>query len=207
MQAYSLDLRQRVVRAYEQGHGSIAEIAEQFSVSTGFVKKMLRQWRASGDLAPLPHGGGKPRSLPDALRQKLRRKVQKQDDISLAELQDFLHEEEQTSVHLSTVSRTLKERPPREPHRGGGRRARGASDLAGAVLAGLLADRADVVKDQNGNARGEGQDARGVGAGVDGGARTRYWIRLPRPVHALRLSGHIQSQLAKVDGTARQNTE
>ena len=109
MQAYSLDLRQRVVRAYEQGHGSIAEIAEQFSVSTGFVKKMLRQWRSTGDLSPLPHGGGKPRSLPDALRQKLRRKVRQQDDISLAELQGFLHEEEQTSVHLSTVSRALKE--------------------------------------------------------------------------------------------------
>lgn len=109
MQAYSLDLRQRVVRAYEQGHGSIAEIAEQFSVSPSFVKKMLRQWRATGDLSPLPHGGGKPRSLPDALRQKLRRKVQRQGDISLAELQDFLQEEERTSVHLSTVSRTLKE--------------------------------------------------------------------------------------------------
>ena len=109
MQAYSLDLRQRVVRAYEQGHGSIAEVAEQFSVSTGFVKKMLRQWRSTGDLSPLPHGGGKPSSLPDALRQKLRRKVQKQDDISLAELQGFLQEEEQTSVHLSTVSRALKE--------------------------------------------------------------------------------------------------
>jgi transposase len=109
MQAYSLDLRRRVVRAYEQGHGSIAEIAERFSVSTGFVKKMLRQWRSTGDLSPLPHGGGKPRSLPHALRQKLRRKVQKQEDISLAELQGFLQEEEQTSVHLSTVSRTLKE--------------------------------------------------------------------------------------------------
>src|SRR5215207_3262219 len=109
MQAYSLDLRRRVVRAYEQGRGPISEIAEQFSVSTGFVKKMLWQWRESGDLSPLPHGGGKPRSLPDALRQKLRRKVQKQDDISLAELQDFLREEEQTSVHLSTVSRALKE--------------------------------------------------------------------------------------------------
>jgi len=109
MQAYSIDLRQRVVLAYEQGHGSIAEIAEQISVSTGFVKKMLRQWRSTGDLSPLPHGGGKPRSLPDALRQKLRRKVRRQDDISLAELQGFLREEEQTSVHLSTVSRALKE--------------------------------------------------------------------------------------------------
>ena len=108
MQAYSLDLRQRVVRAYEQGRRTVAEIAEQFSVSPGFIKKMLRQWRSTGDLAPLPHGGGKPRSLPDALRQKLRRKVRRQDDISLAELQGFLHEEERTSVHLSTVSRALK---------------------------------------------------------------------------------------------------
>jgi len=58
MQAYSLDLRQRVVNAYEQDQGSIAEIAEMFNVGENFVKKMLRQWRATGDLSPLPHGGG-----------------------------------------------------------------------------------------------------------------------------------------------------
>jgi transposase len=109
MQTYSLDLRRRVVQAYEQGHGSLAEIAEQFSVSPGFVKKMLRQWRATGDLAPLPHGGGTPGSIPDRLREKLRRKVLKQGDISLAELHSFLEEDEQTSVHFSTISRTLKE--------------------------------------------------------------------------------------------------
>ena len=40
------------------------------------------------------------------------------------------------------------------------------------------------------------QNARGVGAGFSGGARTRHQLRLPRLVHALRLSGHIQSQLA-----------
>ena len=74
------------------GHGSIAEIAEQFSVSTGCVKKVLRQWRSTGDLSPLPHGGGKPGSLPDAPQQKLRRKVRRQRDISLAELQGFLRE-------------------------------------------------------------------------------------------------------------------
>ena len=39
----------------------------------------------------------------------MRRKVRQQDDLSLAELQDFLQEKAQTSVHLSTVSRALKE--------------------------------------------------------------------------------------------------
>ena len=107
MQAYSLDLRQRVVRAYEDGGDSIAEVAEQFGVSLGFVKKMLRQWRATGDLTPKPHGGGKPTSLSAALRQKLRGKVRTQSDITLVELQDFLVAEEHKSVHVATISRAL----------------------------------------------------------------------------------------------------
>jgi len=107
MKAYSLDLRQRVVEAYEQGKGSIAEVAEQFSVSTYFVKKMLRQWRQTNDLAPLPHGGGKPASLAARHRQLLKRKVKAQGDISLAELQQTLVDEESLSVHLSTISRAL----------------------------------------------------------------------------------------------------
>ncbi len=109
MQAYSLDLRQRVVRAYEEGGDSIAEVAEQFGVSLGFVKKMLRQWRATGDLTPRPHGGGKPASLSEKLRQKLRGKVRAESDITLVELQDFLVAEERTSVHVATISRALKE--------------------------------------------------------------------------------------------------
>jgi transposase len=108
MQAYSLDLRQRVVQAYERGQHTVSEIAEQFSVSPGFIKKMLRQWRSTGDLSPLPHGGGKPRSLSERQRQLLRRKVRQHDDISLAELQEFLRKEEQVEVHVSTICRALR---------------------------------------------------------------------------------------------------
>jgi transposase len=42
MQAYSLDLRKRVVSLVEQAARSIAEVANQFKVSAFFVKKMLR---------------------------------------------------------------------------------------------------------------------------------------------------------------------
>ncbi len=109
MQAYSLDLRRRVVQAYEQGRRTASEIAEQFSVSPGFVKKMLRQWRSTSDLSPLPHGGGKPRSLSAQQRERLRRKVRERDDISLSELQDYLRDEEQVEVHVSTICRALQE--------------------------------------------------------------------------------------------------
>ena len=108
MQAYSLDLRQRVVRAYEQGQRTLAEIAERFSVSPAFVKKVLRQWRSTGGLSPLPHGGGKPASLTPRRRDRLRRKVLKQDDISLSELQDYLREHEQVEAHVSTICRALQ---------------------------------------------------------------------------------------------------
>ena len=107
MRAYSLDLRQRVVRAYEQGEGSISEIAARFGVSPPFVKKLLRRWRSTGDLAPLAHGGGKPKSLSQRQHQLLKRKVPQQSDISLAELQSFLDEEESVQVHVSTISRAL----------------------------------------------------------------------------------------------------
>lgn len=107
MQAYSLDLRQRVVRAYEHGEGSISEIAARFGVSTAFVKKLLRRWRLTGDLAPLAHGGGKPKRLTARQHQLLKRKVREQSDISLAELQSLLDEQEAVQVHVSTISRAL----------------------------------------------------------------------------------------------------
>jgi hypothetical protein len=39
MRAYSLDLRQKVVAAYNRGHNTIEEIAAIFSVGPTFVKK------------------------------------------------------------------------------------------------------------------------------------------------------------------------
>ena len=107
MRPYSLDLRQRIVSAYEQGQGSIAEVAESFSVSTAFVKKLLRRWRQTGDLSAKPHAGGKPASFSPRQLQLLKRKVREQSDISLAELQQVLVEDESLSVHLSTISRAL----------------------------------------------------------------------------------------------------
>jgi transposase len=105
--AYSLDLRQRIVNAYEQGLGTIAEAADQFSVSTYFVRKMLCQWRETSNLAPLPHGGGKPASLAALQPQLLSRKVRQQSDTSLVVLQQLLSEQESVTVHLSTISRAL----------------------------------------------------------------------------------------------------
>lgn len=107
MQAYSLDLRQRVVNAYEQGSGSIADIAHMFSVGQSFVKKMIRRWRSTGDLSPLPHGGGRAPGLTPGQLRLLQSKVRRQPDISLAELQAHVAEQAQVVTSQATISRAL----------------------------------------------------------------------------------------------------
>ncbi len=107
MQAYSLDLRQRVVNAYEQGQGSIAEIAALFNVGQSFVKKMIRQWRSMGDLSPLPHGGGRAPSLEIKQLRLLQSKVRKPPDVSLAELLAHVQAQAQLTVSHATISRAL----------------------------------------------------------------------------------------------------
>jgi|SRR5215210_1032555 len=109
MQPYSLDLRERVVKAYEQGNGSIAEVAAMFNVGQTFVKKMLRLKRETGDLSPSPHGGGNRPKLSAKHLALLRANVQKQSDISLTELQALLDKETKISVHPSTISRALSQ--------------------------------------------------------------------------------------------------
>ena len=63
MQAYSLDLRERVVSAYEKGGGTLAEIAAQFSVGQTFVKKMLRQKRETGSCGAVAPAGGSEKEI------------------------------------------------------------------------------------------------------------------------------------------------
>ena len=54
MKAYSLDLRQKILRASDQGLGSQCAIAAFFGVSLSFVEKLLRRRRTTGDVAPRP---------------------------------------------------------------------------------------------------------------------------------------------------------
>ncbi len=92
MQAYSLDLRERVVAAYEKGKTTISAVAEQFSVGETFVKKMLRQKRESGSLKRLPSRAGAKKVLEPKHRQWLAGHIKKQPDATLAELQTGLLE-------------------------------------------------------------------------------------------------------------------
>lgn len=59
MEAYSEDLRRRIVNAVEGGM-SQPDAARVFSVGERTVKRYLHQWRTTGTLAPKPHPGKAP---------------------------------------------------------------------------------------------------------------------------------------------------
>lgn len=54
--------REKVIRAYKRGLGTISEIAEMFSISSGTVSNYLRLYRETGDLTQKQRSG-KPRVL------------------------------------------------------------------------------------------------------------------------------------------------
>jgi transposase len=85
MEAYSQDLRERIIGALEAGDEPQVAIAETFGVSLSFVEKLWRRWHEDNSCAALPHGGGRPRALADA-EARLRQEVARQADATLAEL-------------------------------------------------------------------------------------------------------------------------
>jgi transposase len=56
MKPYSMDLRERIVSAVQEG-GSIRKVAGRFSVGKNFVQKMVMQMRTKGHLLPGKQGG------------------------------------------------------------------------------------------------------------------------------------------------------
>ncbi len=107
MKAYPLDLRCRVVNAYVGTEATIAEVAEQFSVGTAFVKKMLRWHRHGASLAPR-HGGGTAPALGQAEQQWLRAAIAARPSATLEELKDLLAAERAVQVSRPTLCRALQ---------------------------------------------------------------------------------------------------
>ena len=86
MRAFSTDLRERIVAAYDRGGSTQPQVAARFGVSLGLVKKLLAQRRRTGQIAPLAHRGGHPPKLRQTHLRRLRGLVRKQPDLTLEQL-------------------------------------------------------------------------------------------------------------------------
>jgi transposase len=107
MRPYSRDLRLRVVQAYENHEGSMRQLATRFRLSLSCVRDLLRRYRATGDVAPQPHGGGSPAKLTASGLETLKTLVHATPDATLQELRTRLATTQQVTVSPATISRAL----------------------------------------------------------------------------------------------------
>jgi transposase len=119
--AYSVDLRERVVRAVEGGVSRRAAAAK-FEVSISFVVKLMPRWHQRGTIQPDRIGGWK-RSTLAAHGERLRALLAAEPDLTIAELRHRLaHEGIATSRSgvgrfLAAAGLTRKTRPSTPPSR------------------------------------------------------------------------------------------
>ena len=108
MKAYSVDLRERVAAACQQGGHTIGEVAAQFSVSDSFVRKLRRRQRTSGSVAALPQRSGPAPLLNAAAQVQLTACLRQEPDATLTELCSWLAAIGGPAVSQTTLWRTVQ---------------------------------------------------------------------------------------------------
>ncbi|MBI1243180.1 helix-turn-helix domain-containing protein, partial [Umezakia ovalisporum] len=107
MRAYSIDLREKIVKAYEQGDTSIRKVATRFGVAKSFVQKLLSMNRMQGHVQPKKQGGTMKGQL-DGREELLREMVEKYPDATLEEYCEYWGITYNQWVSITTMCRALQ---------------------------------------------------------------------------------------------------
>jgi len=90
MRALNLDLRQRILKAYDRQGSTRDEVARRFNVSVGMVKKLLSQRQRLGDIRPQYHRCGRKPLFDAACCCRLRDLVRARPEATLQKLHGAL---------------------------------------------------------------------------------------------------------------------
>jgi len=107
MKPYSIDFREKVVKAYEQGNTSIRKLAARFDVSKAFVQRLLKQKKIQGHVQPEKQGGSLKSEL-HGYSIQLAQMVAKHPDATLSEYCEYWGETHGSWVSTSTMCRALQ---------------------------------------------------------------------------------------------------
>ena len=105
---YSLDLRKRVIEAYEAKEESVRQIARRFKVSLSFVRDLTRRYRETQKIEPRPHGGGAVVKLGGPQLEIVEALVKAQPDALLTELCERFAQKTEINVSVSTMHRAVQ---------------------------------------------------------------------------------------------------
>jgi transposase len=85
--AYSNDLRRKFLQSYEDGEGTLEELAEQYRVSLGWAKKISAARSRTGQIERPPWRRGPVSRVTGEVQDWIREQIRRQSDVTLMELQ------------------------------------------------------------------------------------------------------------------------
>jgi transposase len=88
MKTYPLELRHRVIRAVDNRIGTKKEIAETFSVSTSWIRKLLRRRKETGTLEPSACTQGRKPAFNGKDLEQLNKYVRENPDSTLEQIRE-----------------------------------------------------------------------------------------------------------------------
>src|SRR5918994_1871945 len=110
MNAYSKDLRLRVLEAIDRGL-SRTRISELFGISLSTIKRYVRRRRQGEDLEPKPSTGRKRRILATSEQKRaLWEQLEENDDATLERHCELWESATGVRVSLTTMSRAIREK-------------------------------------------------------------------------------------------------
>jgi transposase len=89
MEAYSLDLRKRVLARCDAGHGT-KQVAQEFDVSPAWVRRLKQRRRERNTIAPVARRMPDQHKLKEDDRRELRQLIDQNPDATLVELRKML---------------------------------------------------------------------------------------------------------------------
>ena len=108
MRAYSIDLREKIIKLFEEGKISQRKLAKQFDVALSFIEKLIKQYRETGNFEPKKRTVQTPTKLNHEQLEVLEKLAEQNNDATLEELSQMLHEQTGVLISRVTVDRMLK---------------------------------------------------------------------------------------------------
>lgn len=108
MNAYSLDLRLKVLDAVDRGIPR-KEVVRTFGISMPTLERYIRRRRRTGELAPRPSPGRRPSICSTSEeRRALWRQLEENDEATLERHCELWEKERRVKVSVSTMSRAVR---------------------------------------------------------------------------------------------------
>ena len=106
MQAYSIDLRKRVMAAYDSGKYTLQEVSNRFGVTSRWIQQLRERRQKEGSISAHPQNQGRKAAFVGQNLEELDGFVASHPDATLEEMKE--HFSGRVNCSIVTVSSTLK---------------------------------------------------------------------------------------------------